>query len=200
MLSFLTILNKPTFKRPDGNTVLDLIQSTVVYRNEPDIKSMVIVADGFQMRPDLISGATLGDPNKADYILKTNGISNPFSIDIGDVLLIPDAGQMESSFTKPTVDPGDTANYTDRVSVNNDKTAGPKLPKDKLRLELMKKKVNKAQLLPPNVKKPEDQNIKYKDGQIIFGEDVTNYNKADCPVVLTRARVKERLLNKKIFS
>ena len=41
--------------------------------------------------------------------------------------------------------------------------------------------------------------IKYKNGKIIFGEDVTTINKENCPETLTRARVKEKLLQNQIF-
>ena len=121
--------------------------------------------------------------------------SNPLSIESGDVILIPDVSQMQSNFINPEPERDEN---TAKLQLNKNK---PTLHKDKLRIEYLKKKnENSSQLLPPNFKSDSAQNIKFKDGKIVFGEDVTNYNKADCPVVLTRARVKERLLNKKIFS
>lgn len=195
MLTLETLYRKPLFKKPDGNYVLDLIKATVRYLFPPEYQRAIIVSDDFQMRPDLISGATMGDPSKMDYILKLNGVSNPLSIEVGDILLIPDVSQMASSFINP--DPEQEENV-DKLQLNENK---PTLHKDKLRAEYLKKKnESNGNLLPPNMKNDLAQNIKFKEGKIIFGEDVTNYNKADCPVVLTRARVKERLLNKKIFS
>jgi len=196
MLTLETLYRKPAYKKADGNYVLDLIKASLRYLFAPEYQSTIIVTDDFQMRPDLISGATTGDPSKMDYILKINGISNPLSIESGDVLVIPDIQQMSENFFTPDAETDEKKNI---LQSNKNK---PKLLKDKLREELLKKQKEKSSepLLPPNIKSKDAKNIKFKDGKIIFGDDVTNYNKEDCPVVLTRARVKERLLNKKIFS
>jgi len=196
MITLETIYRKPAFLKSDGNYVIDLIKSSINYLFYPDAKSVVIVTDDFQMRPDLIAGSTMGDPNKMDYILKFNGVSNPFSPIIGDVLVIPDDQQMATSFFTPE------SEESEQESELKVAATKPALAKDKLRLEYLKRKLDDANLplLPPNINQPDAQNIKYKNGKIIFGEDVTNFNEDNCPVVLTRARVKERLLSKKIFA
>jgi len=129
MLTLETLYRKQAFKKSDGNYVLDLIKATVRYLFPPEYQRAVIVSDDFQMRPDLISGATMGDPSKLDYILKMNGISNPLSIETGDVLLIPDVKQMSSSFINP--EPEQDEN-NDKLQINKNK---PTLHKDKLRAE-----------------------------------------------------------------
>ena len=71
--------------------------------------------------------------------------------------------------------------------------------KDEKRVEMLKSRANKEDILPPNLTKPDDKNIKYRDGKIIFGEDVTTVNKNNCPDNLSRAKLKEKLLTNKIF-
>lgn len=40
-------------------------------------------------RPDLISLDTYGDPVFADVICKINGISNPFELNVGNIIMVP---------------------------------------------------------------------------------------------------------------
>ena len=56
-----------------------------------------------------------------------------------------------------------------------------------------------ASKVAPNVTLPKDQNIRIKDGNIIFGADVTNVNKADCPTPISRSKVLKTLIEAKIF-
>lgn len=194
MLSIETLYKKKRFVKPNGEALVDLTKSTLEYLYDPRYKSFVTVTEDFVMRPDLIARATLGNDNKLDYILKFNGVSNPFSIELGEILIVPDDKEMSDQFKNPTVDKNDAV-----VKRTSDFTIEPKTAKDVKRLDALKQKTNKDVLFPPNVKKPSDTNIKYKDGKIIFGEDVTTINKENCPETLSRARVKEKLLNKKIF-
>jgi hypothetical protein len=58
---------------------------------------------------------------------------------------------------------------------------------------------NKKGELPPNISKVGDKNVKIKDGRLIFGDDVTTVNKDDCPVPISRTRLKMALTKNKLF-
>jgi hypothetical protein len=50
------------------------------------------------MRPDLISQSVYSSPYKSDLYLKYNGIANPFSIESGEILIIPSEDSMSAQF------------------------------------------------------------------------------------------------------
>jgi len=193
MLTIPTIISKNSFTKSNGDVVLDLTKSSFGYNDIIKFKSIRVITDEFVMRPDLVAKATLNDSNKLDYLLKYNGISNPFSIDTGDILLIPNDIEMDNIFKIPDLDFED-ANEKKKVTIVKITSK-----KDEKRLDMLKAMANKKDILPPNINAPGDQNIKYRDGKIIFGEDITSVNKNNCPDNLSRAKLKEKLLTNKIF-
>jgi hypothetical protein len=192
MLFIQTLQNKNFFTKPDGTQVVDLTKSSLDYGDYPNINTPILVGEEYVMRPDLVAYATMGNENKFDYILKFNGVSNPFSVDKNDPLLIPVEEEMAQQFKVPESE--DEKGTTNRQEL----ILAPKTQKDKKRLEHLNKKKNK-EALPPNFTKTEDENVKFKDGNIIFGDDVTSVNQENCPEPQSRARVKEKIINKKIF-
>ncbi len=195
MINLKTLLNKRFFKKPNGDLILDLTVSTIKYKFSPRIKEIIIVTNEFAMRPDLISKLVYGDESLFDYILIYNGISNPLSLEPGQVLLIPEKEDMDQAVITP------------KDGINEDKkkkeeiTVKAETNKDKKRLDIIKQKVEngKKDILPPNVSKPGSQPIKIENGEIVFGPNQTNIEKEHCPIPLSRAQLKDKLLNKKIF-
>ena len=79
--------NKPFFTIPDGEKVRDLTQTIFELKNRNYVAYNVYkVPKEYRMRPDLISKSVYNDSAYAEIILKYNGISNPFSINQGDVI------------------------------------------------------------------------------------------------------------------
>jgi hypothetical protein len=81
-------LNENDFN--DSSLYIDLLSKTI------DLSSIrlenftfVTVANEYTARPDLISLAVYGDDKYADIICKVNGISNPFEVNAGMILIIP---------------------------------------------------------------------------------------------------------------
>ena len=193
MLTIRTLSSKNKFVKGNGDIVLDLTKASIEYTNTVEYQTMIIVTEDYVMRPDLVAKATLGNESKLDYILKLNNISNPFSIDVGDILAIPVDDQMNAIFKTPDVDDLD-AIKAEQVNIVKITTV-----QDQKRIEMLKAQSNKIVVLPPNIVGPGENNIKYRDGKVIFGEDITSINKDNCPDNLSRAKLKEKLLNKKIF-
>lgn len=52
--------------------------------------NVISVTKDYVARPDLVSLAVYGDDKYADIICKINGISNPFELNTGMILFIPD--------------------------------------------------------------------------------------------------------------
>lgn len=195
MLSIDTLNKKPLFTTPGNESIIDLSAPAFVYKNDVAITKTCFVTDDMEMRADLVARVYYGDSNKLDYILKFNGISNPFALQQGTILLIGDAKEMEQNFTKETSQKLDDIRKRFFDSSRLSK-------KDQKRLELIKKKgegASAAANLPPNMAEVGDKEIKVKDGVVVFGGDVVA-NKDNCPEVLSRAKVKSKLLENKIFS
>ena len=78
----------------DGKKVVykDLLCNTLS-DEEPvfDGIEFIRVTDDYVARPDLISLAVYGTDQYADILCKINGISNPFELNTGMILLIPNA-------------------------------------------------------------------------------------------------------------
>lgn len=87
---------KPEIEDNNGNTIIDLVKPFFSKSAERINDYMVrkVGAQKFSMRPDLVSFAMYGDDEGTEYILKFSGISNPFSLDKDDVLLIPNDQQV----------------------------------------------------------------------------------------------------------
>lgn len=52
-------------------------------------------------RPDLLSYDVYGDDTYSDIICKLNGISNPFELNEGDIIVIPNNSQLDKFFVFP---------------------------------------------------------------------------------------------------
>ena len=93
MLNYTSLASKPEMSRIiDGKKVSykDLLCHTL---NDEEsvfegIEFIRVIAD-YVARPDLISLAVYGTDQYADILCKINGISNPFELNEGMILLIP---------------------------------------------------------------------------------------------------------------
>ena len=93
MLNYASLASKPEMSRTiDGKKVSykDLLCHTL---NDEEAVfegiEFIRVIDDYVARPDLISLAVYGTDQYADILCKINGISNPFELNEGMILLIP---------------------------------------------------------------------------------------------------------------
>lgn len=199
MLSLDTLTKKPDTINQFGETIVDLTAASFTHSNDVTIVGSCIVGDELEMRPDLVAKIYYGDISKLDCILKFNGISNPFSLESGTTLLIGNQKEMESNFiSASSQDP--TAKAVDLRTKFFDPNRLSK--KDSKRLALVQQKSqlfpNGASNLPPNMANIGSVEMKVQNGVVIFGGDVVA-NKDNCPETLSRAVVKAKLLEKRIF-
>ena len=213
MIQLRTLANKLTFTKPNGDVVLDLIRRAVSFLNiKAAVGQYYRVNEETVMRPDLISNYFYGSSNYLDLLLKYNGYSNPFAIDINDIFRIPDSDILNKFGAQPNLaELG--ASRKKRANV----VFAPKSKKDQRRIDYLLKKANAgggglgaggigggglgggglgAPPVPPNVAL--DNGVKIANGQIIFGSDVTNVKKEDCPDPISRTKLKETLLKNRI--
>ena len=103
MLNYTSLASKPEMSRMiDGKKVSykDLLCHTL-NAEEPMFEgiTLITVIDDYVARPDLISLAVYGTDEYADIICKINGISNPFELNTGMILLIPSLSNLTFFYT-----------------------------------------------------------------------------------------------------
>jgi hypothetical protein len=157
-----------------GQEYLDLTQHTFIYRYSSSIKSVYRVEQDTVMRPDLISYKFFGTDKYADAICKVNGIYNPFSIEEGKVLVIPNITDGSDNYKKPS-----DIEFNNELDVNANEIRSQFVDearlskKDKSRLERLtnksKKLKNPTTPLPPNMKNNNKPNITKSDSSITLG-------------------------------
>jgi len=189
------ILRKKKILDRAKTKITDLIYSTFSFPNSNVGSGIAVVNEYENMRPDLLSNRIYSDQGKWDAILKYNGISNPFSLESGRILSIIPFSYIEEVYSIPNI-------INERVGKDDiGVEAIPVNRKDKRRVENLANKasVGKGGALPPNIAKEGDKSVKVKEGRLVFGEDVTTVNKANCPVPISRARLQNALLKDKLF-
>lgn len=86
-----TIDSKPHITTPDGIEIVDLTRSIFsVTAGSPVNYKIKQVTKNYTMRPDLISLSEYGTDMRMEWILKYTGISNPFSFNEDDLIMIPE--------------------------------------------------------------------------------------------------------------
>lgn len=195
MISIETLRAKPEIKNAENENIIDLTSNTYDQKNV-NIKSIAMVTSELEMRPDLVARIYYGNSNKLDYILKFNGISNPFSLEAGTYLFIGEEGDLDACFSK-----GTTENV--KESDIRDESAKRLSKKDAARLALLRGKIAKAASpgtgLTPNFAQIGATEMTAKpNGSVVLGQDnTTNLN--NCTVPHSKAIIKAKLLQQKIF-
>ena len=163
-MQFNTLNNK---KMVDGR--FKFTKPTLVFIKSNETLNVHTVTEDQVGRIDLISLLYYRNANYCDYILKWNGISNPFSIKLGDVLNIPNHREALKVIKEIKV-----LNTTNEPSIRDQFVDTKRLPvKDAKRIEYLQRKAAQKpngakQILPPNILKEGDTNIKIGNGKIVI--------------------------------
>lgn len=88
-LDYSILSFKPTITK-NGQEMQDLLVKTFNDdANIGDVYDVIEVTDEYVARPDLVSFALYGNDEYGDILCKINGISNPFELNKGMVLICP---------------------------------------------------------------------------------------------------------------
>jgi len=174
--------NKSIFN-PDQNTtsgsnsnygIWDLTKSSVSFAGATiNIKTIYIVQDYVQMRPDLVAAINMGSQNKVGSLLKINSISNPFSLKLGKVLIVPEDSTVSDIFninklTSQAQASSNTNTNPNQVFRKNQEQKKFEVSSGRKKFLQDKIKNQPAMSLPPNVTQPGDQTVIKSNGFIIF--------------------------------
>ncbi len=161
-------------------TVTDLTEPTL----KPDysstkftISKTVEVTEEYEMRPDLIAFWAYGTDIYTDIILKANGISNPFGIKTGDLILIPDLGPFKSFYKNPKRSKK-AIEEVKRSYIDPERFSKPTQERlKKLEALANSKKNGSPTITPSNRLKPGEAAVTTKGGAMIFAEYKSKQNK-----------------------
>lgn len=156
-MNFKTILDKLI----EGGKLI-LAQPTFIFKDDEIPFSEYIVKDTDAGRIDLIAEEYYGSAVDLESILKFNGISDPFSINEGDVLKMPIDDAIIKKLERPSVA---ISNIVRQEFIDGKKLT----KKDKRRIDFLKKKYNIKEVLPPNMLKSGFKNFELRKEE---GEDV----------------------------
>lgn len=107
MLDYKILASKPNIQIPskadDSEYVIckDLCVSSLNGAAKITEYKLVTVTNEYIARPDLVSLAMYGTDEYADIICKVNNISNPFELNAGMELIIPNFGNISNVFKRP---------------------------------------------------------------------------------------------------
>lgn len=197
-----TIDNKPLYIKDDGEEIVDLtLQSLKIVVDQP-MTNFFMVVEETAMRIDVISLIALGSVDNTEMMLKFNDISNPFSINIGDILFVPDIMYARMNLAVQA------GNDQQKIDIRNQyiepekaSKLDPSFSKYNIRNKPKKADASKAgPALPPNFANIGEKEIEIKGGKIFFGPNVSKNGKK-CEEPLSKSEflaklIKNRLKNK----
>jgi len=185
-----TLDRKPLFRKEDGNIIRDLTQSIFDFKSANSINYQAYrVPMEYQMRCDLIAQAVYNNTIYGEYILKFNGISNPFTISNGDIILIPNLDSAKQNIKQEAEAAGDNAESQIRKSYKYlDPTKAPTTDPNAVKFDNRDLKNNPGgtaastskglnelafeEALPPNIAAEGQNQVTYRNGRVYFGEGI----------------------------
>lgn len=199
MLTIDIISDKPFFTNPNTEErYLDLLTpSWKVNSVRYSIKAIAFVTEETKMRPDLVSMQYLGDTSRLGTLLKLNNISNPLSVDSGEVLLVPGDQMVTDLFQSGKAVSSQKQKARSFRKELQDKIS--QVSKDRLEYLNAKNVSNLAETpLPPNLLQEGQQQILVTEGRLIFGPDIGQC-KSRAKKNVSVTDIKTKLAQKNIF-
>ena len=169
-----TIDNKPIIRDKNGYSLLDLTVSIFNKQSSATAMQAYRIPEAYAMRPDLISMAVYNTTEYAEIILKYNGISNPFSLNPGDIIMIPDIDDALSAINTNLI--SDKDNTIDGAKfIDTDKN--PTISQENIDFD--RRNVinnNTDNIVLPNIADENESQVTIRGGKIFFGD----VNKIPC--------------------
>jgi hypothetical protein len=200
----LEIFNRKPIVGEKGNESLDLTYPSLKFKTQLADRAFVYVKESDQMRPDMMSFYAYGSVSLYDLLLKYNGISNPFSLEMGDILFVADldglVDQLVPSGREDPVSQVIRKQYIDSSKASKKDTRLQSI--ENKRKEAIQKRSQASSSpstnnLPPNIAEEGDREVVIKGGKIYFGPDVSR-NKQECEEPLSKSEFLARLIKNRI--
>jgi len=158
-----------------GEQYYDLTAPSFKYIAEQGVKALHYVTQDQAGRVDKISEVYFGTGEFIDAICVLNNIFNPFSLQEGDILVIPNLNQLDLLYRRPN--PASRPTPSLAQYVNTDRQS----EQDQSRLQRLtqKAKTKKGGVqapIPPNMLQQGQDAKVYKGGKILLGANLNTRN------------------------
>lgn len=166
----LALKNKLVNERT-GEFYFDLTAPSFIYDADLGIKAIHYVMPDQVGRVDKISEIYFGSTQYIDAICVVNNIFNPFSLQEGDVIVIPNLKRPDLVYQRPN--PASRPTPTQEPYVDT----GRQSQKDQSRIQRLIQKAKEKPSgvttpLPPNMLQPGQDTKVFKDGGILLGANL----------------------------
>ena len=160
----LTLKNKLTIERT-GQQYFDLTAPSFRYKTELGVKALHYIKQDQVGRMDKVSLQYFGKSDYVDALCIVNNIFNPFSLNEGDVIIIPNLSDLAAVYSRPNPVLEDYVN-TDRQS-----------EKDQARVQRLVEKAKTKESgvdtpIPPNMLQQGQESKIYEGGNITLGANL----------------------------
>ena len=158
-----------------GESYYDLSAPSFAYKSEYGIKGLHYVSVDQAGRMDLVSEQYFGTGEYVDALCIVNNIFNPFSLNEGDILVIPDLKNPNLFYSRPKTESRPNSVQSQYTDVTRQSE------KDQSRIQrlIQKAKTKKNGVktpLPPNVMQPGTSAKTFENGRISLGTNLNTRN------------------------
>lgn len=189
-----TLDSKPIIKKKDGTEITDLAAPSLNQDVTFTVLDYFMVRNNEQMRPDTIAQRYYGNIKNVEMLMKLNAVSNPFSIDEGDIMVIADPVTGRSAMiNNAVVNRGDVRKQY--FQPEKEGKPDPKLKVFSQRQVVKPSKKKNGQALPPNYANPGDKELEIIGGKIVFGTNVSAGGTGTTDVPLEKQKFLDSLKN-----
>lgn len=154
-----------------GQYYYDLTAPSFIYDSDLGVKAIHYVMSDQVGRIDKISNIYFGSGEYVDAICIVNNIFNPFTVNEGDILVIPNLSKQDLVYRRPNP----ASRPTDPQEQYID--TGRQSEKDQSRIQRLIEKAKKSKSgvktpLPPNMLQPDQESKVYENGKIKLGANL----------------------------
>lgn len=136
------------------------------------------LSETFEMRPDKVAFQTYGNVEYTEMILKYSAISNPFTLDKDDVLMIPSDSEVYSQLAQDVEDEKDKQTKENQIknlfkfknNFKSDKSSYDQLEKLKVGSGVIEHPQD-GDYSVPYISEDGTASITFRNGRMYFGED-----------------------------
>ena len=170
----LTLKNK-LIDEVTGEFYYDLTAPSFIYEADLGVHALHYVLPDQVGRIDKISNIYFGSGEFIDAICVVNNIFNPFSIQEGDILIIPNLRRPDLVYKRPS--PASRPTPTQEPYVDTGRQSQKDQSRIQRLIEKAKEKSNGVKTpLPPNMLQPGQESKVFEDGKIKLGTNLSSRN------------------------
>ena len=170
----LTLKNKLTVEST-GEQYFDLTAPSFRYKSELGIRALHYIKQDQVGRMDKVSLQYFGKSDYVDALCIVNNIFNPFSLNEGDVIIIPNLSDLAAVYSRPNA--ASRPNPVLEDYVNTDRQS----EKDQARVQRLAQKAKTKESgvdtpIPPNMLQQGQESKIYEGGNITLGANLPTRN------------------------